>query len=167
MVRTVPWEVKAQCIISTRIENKTELSKRLIVTAKIGENESLIENPYLTKIDFDELTKNNFEEEKATEILNEPNTEKEVEFFFEIKNPHLWNGRSDPFLYSASLRVSDNESIFDEISDTFGLRYFKIDRENGFYLNGKSYNLRGVSRHQDREGREGCGCHYRRRDQFY
>ena len=56
------------------------------------------------------------------------------------------------FLYSASLRVSDNENIFDEISDTFGLRYFKIDRENGFYLNGKSYNLRGVSRHQDREG---------------
>ncbi len=140
MVRTVPWEVKAQCIISTRIENKTELSK------------SLIENPYLTKTDFDKLAKNDFEEEKATEILIEPNTEKEVEFFFEIKNPHLWNGRSDPFLYSASLRVSDNENIFDEISDTFGLRYFKIDRENGFYLNGKSYNLRGVSRHQDREG---------------
>ena len=143
---------KAQCIISTRIENKTELSKRLIVTAKIGENESLIENPYLTKTDFDKLAKNDFEEEKATEILIEPNTEKEVEFFFEIKNPHLWNGRSDPFLYSASLRVSDNESIFDEISDTFGLRYFKMDSENGFYLTGKSYNLRGVSRHQDREG---------------
>ena len=31
------------------LKNKTELSKRLIVTAKIGENESLIENPYLTK----------------------------------------------------------------------------------------------------------------------
>lgn len=142
---------KAQCILTATIENKTEISKKLVVTAKIEKNKGFIENPYITETDFVKPSESDFEEEKATEIIIEPNEEKDIEFFFEINNPHLWNGRSDPFLYLASLRISENENILDEISDTFGLRYFKIDKENGFYLNGKSYNLRGVSRHQDRE----------------
>ena len=38
------------------------------------------------------------------------------------------------------------------MSCRFGVRSFHIDADRGFFLNGRSYPLRGVSRHQDRKG---------------
>ena len=38
----------------------------------------------------------------------------------------------------------------DAVTETFGFRSFHVDPERGFFLNGKSYPLHGVSRHQDR-----------------
>ena len=40
----------------------------------------------------------------------------------------------------------------DSVSTRFGCRTFTIDPDKGFFLNGNSYPLRGVSRHQDRAG---------------
>ena len=56
------------------------------------------------------------------------------ELTFEIDQPHLWNGRQDPFLYQAEV----------------GLRLYRIDPDKGFFLNGKHLPLQGVCRHQDR-----------------
>ena len=33
------------------------------------------------------------------------------------------------------------------------MRYFSVDPEKGFYLNGKQYLLRGFNRHEDVEGK--------------
>ena len=66
-----------------------------------------------------------------------------------IENVHLWDGRKDPFLYTlVATIVKDGEEI-DSVSARFGCRYFSVDPEKGFFLNGKEYPLRGVSRHQD------------------
>ncbi|MBQ7115935.1 MAG: glycoside hydrolase family 2 protein [Clostridia bacterium] len=70
----------------------------------------------------------------------------------EINNVHLWNGKKDPYLYTAEIELVDGENVVDNISSRFGCRTFKIDPENGFILNGEEYPLRGVSRHQDRWG---------------
>ena len=70
----------------------------------------------------------------------------------EIKNVHLWNGRKDPYLYTAEAILCENGEVLDNVSARFGCRSFKIDAENGFILNGKEYPLHGVSRHQDRWG---------------
>ena len=64
---------------------------------------------------------------------------------FEIKNPHLWNGLKDPYLYQMSAKIGD-----DEICSNYGIRSFKMDPDKGFLLNGEKYLLRGVARHQDR-----------------
>ncbi len=69
---------------------------------------------------------------------------------FVIANAHLWNGRKDPYLYTAKAVLVENGQPVDEISTRFGCRSFRIDPEKGFILNGESYPLRGVSRHQDR-----------------
>ena len=74
----------------------------------------------------------------------------ETKVTFDIKNVHLWNGRKDPYLYSASVTLCDGEESVDAVSTRFGCRTFEIDPERGFILNGKEYPLRGVSRHQDR-----------------
>jgi len=71
---------------------------------------------------------------------------------FVIENAHLWNGRKDPFLYTLEAVLADGEKVLDTRTVKFGCRYFEIDPERGFILNGEEYPPRGVSRHQDRKG---------------
>ena len=54
----------------------------------------------------------------------------------------------DPFLYAAEATLDSGDAV----SARFGCRKFEIDPQKGFLLNGRSYPLRGVSRHQDRKG---------------
>lgn len=72
------------------------------------------------------------------------------ELGFEIKQPHLWNGRQDPFLYQAEVSLSRNGRVVDRVTQPLGLRFYQIDPAKGFFLNGKHLPLRGVCRHQDR-----------------
>ena len=65
-----------------------------------------------------------------------------------IDQVRLWNGVEDPYLYTAVARLASG----DQVSTRFGVRDFYYHAKTGFYLNGKSYPLRGVSRHQDRKG---------------
>ena len=67
----------------------------------------------------------------------------------EINNVHLWDGRKDPFLYTAQANLLKDGEVIDTVSTRFGCRTFSVDPEKGFILNGKEYPLRGVSRHQD------------------
>ena len=71
--------------------------------------------------------------------------EKHAQAIFMIENVHLWDGLNDPYLYTASASLESG----DEVSTRFGCREFHIDPQKGFFLNGSSYPLRGVSRHQD------------------
>jgi len=71
---------------------------------------------------------------------------------FVIENVHLWNGRKDPYLYTAKVALEEDGKVLDAVSTRFGCRFFEIDPDKGFILNGESYPLRGVSRHQDRWG---------------
>ncbi len=76
----------------------------------------------------------------------------ETKTSFEIKDVHRWNGVKDPYLYTAEIELVDGEEVIDKVSTRFGCREFAIDPEKGFFLNGVSYPLHGVSRHQDRWG---------------
>ncbi len=67
---------------------------------------------------------------------------------FTIENVHLWDGLDDPYLYSAEASLASGDSV----STRFGCRTYRIDPQEGFFLNGRSYPLRGVARHQDRKG---------------
>ncbi len=68
---------------------------------------------------------------------------------FEMEHVRLWNGTEDPYLYHLSA-----ETEGDRVETDYGCRVYAIDAKRGFVLNGRDYPLRGVSRHQDREG---CG----------
>lgn len=70
-----------------------------------------------------------------------------------IPNVHLWHGLKDPYLYKLTARLYVNDELCDEISSHFGVREIHIDPDKGFFLNGESYPLRGVCRHQDFEGK--------------
>lgn len=89
---------------------------------------------------------------KGNIISEKETTALETEVCFNIENVHLWNGKKDPYLYTAEVYLKEGEEILDNVSARFGCRTFEIDSERGFILNGKEYPLRGVSRHQDRWG---------------
>jgi len=69
-----------------------------------------------------------------------------------IASPHLWNGRSDPYLYTTVTSVKRGDKEIDSYEEPIGLRYYSIDPDKGLFLNGEHLKLRGVSRHQDFEG---------------
>ena len=70
----------------------------------------------------------------------------------QLDNVHLWDGLKNPYLYTAVLKLSVDGQVVDEICSRFGVRSFYVDPQKGFFLNGRSYPLRGVCRHQDRKG---------------
>lgn len=68
-----------------------------------------------------------------------------------VNNPHLWNGIKDPYLYTVKAELIVDGNVCDTVSVRVGVRTFYVDDKKGFFLNGKSYPLHGVSRHQDRK----------------
>ncbi len=89
--------------------------------------------------------------DKLGDVVTTLKTDEAVETI-EIKNVVLWNGRKNPYLYTAEIELLDGDKVIDKVSTRFGCRTFEIDPERGFILNGEEYPLRGVSRHQDRWG---------------
>lgn len=85
-------------------------------------------------------------------IAEECKTAEETSCLFRIPRVHLWDGVKDPYLYTAQVTLKDQDEALDQVDVRFGCRSYEIDPEKGFILNGESYPLRGVSRHQDRWG---------------
>ncbi len=75
-----------------------------------------------------------------------------AEAVIKVPNAHLWNGVKDPYLYRLTAQIRQGETVIDEIGLACGIRTFSFDPDRGFFLNGESYPLRGVSRHQDWKG---------------
>ncbi|HCT78202.1 MAG TPA: beta-galactosidase [Micromonosporaceae bacterium] len=69
-----------------------------------------------------------------------------------IANPRRWQGKADPYLYTAHVEIRASGVVADVVSEPLGLRSFAVDANNGFSLNGQRLQLRGVNRHQDRLG---------------
>ena len=67
-----------------------------------------------------------------------------------IESPDLWSPEA-PSLYLVKTTLVDPKSgkLLDEKNHKVGFRWFTFDGSKGFFLNGKSYKLRGLNRHQD------------------
>ena len=77
---------------------------------------------------------------------------KEEKFFDEktdvISDPQLWSPQS-PHLYQVLSTVWEGDRAIDQFVTRFGLRFMRHNATDGFTLNGKPINLRGVNRRQD------------------
>ena len=67
-----------------------------------------------------------------------------------VPGVRLWYGIVDPYLYTVRAELTAGGKVVDAIEQRVGFRTFSFDPKKGFFLNGKPYPLRGVSRHQDR-----------------
>ncbi|MBC7451462.1 MAG: T9SS type A sorting domain-containing protein [Cytophagales bacterium] len=66
-----------------------------------------------------------------------------------IINPTLWNGLTNPYLYKVKTEISVAGTVVDVVTQPLGIRYYSVDVNNGFFLNGVSYRLHGVAHHED------------------
>ncbi len=78
-----------------------------------------------------------------------------VEENLTLRSPHLWDGLDDPYLYTATMTLYDKQGgkELDRAETKVGFRHYEMRRNEGFYLNGRHYPLRGVCMHQDMDGR--------------
>lgn len=65
-----------------------------------------------------------------------------------VNRPKLWSPET-PHLYRLKTELYKNGKLIDEVTNPLGFRWFKFDPNEGFFLNGKPYKLRGTNRHQD------------------
>ena len=65
----------------------------------------------------------------------------------ELKNPKLWN-TENPHLYKAKTMVKAGGAALDSTVTSFGVRRIEW-KPDGFYLNGKRVQLKGVCEHHD------------------
>jgi beta-galactosidase len=124
---------KASLILKTRLVNSLDEEKKVRLWADIVDAEGSVA-AYAAK-----------------EVIIPAGEMKVVAIPVIIENPTLWNGRKNPYLYEAKVSVQRFNDTIDELSIPFGVRYFHVDPEKGFFLNGEHLPLNGVSRHQDRK----------------
>lgn len=82
-----------------------------------------------------------------------PRAAGEITTALTLPSPRLWQGRSDPYLYSVTAELRDGKRIVDSVTQPLGVRSFAFDAQRGFILNGKPMRLYGASRHQDWQGK--------------
>lgn len=121
-------------MVTPEVEGSDAKAKVKVFLQDAKENQSLI---YTIK------------EQDGRVIAEEKVAVNTTEITMDIPNVHLWNGRKDPYLYTVDVQLVEEDQILDNVTTRFGCRTFEIDAEKGFILNGESYPLRGVSRHQD------------------
>ena len=70
-----------------------------------------------------------------------------LRLFGQVHCPEIWD-LDTPRLYTARTRLYEGETLLDEVSDRFGFRTLGWSEE-GFFLNGRRVELKGVCCHQD------------------
>lgn len=72
--------------------------------------------------------------------------------FEPLRQPHLWSP-AEPYLYRVISEVLDERGQpLDAVTNPVGLRWFRFDAAEGFFLNGQPLKLIGTNRHQDFPG---------------
>jgi len=90
---------------------------------------------------------NSVAENITTEVVSASATKK-FNADVTVENPILW-GTENPYLYKVATTVIIDNKIVDEYKTDFGIRWFDMTPNNGFFLNGKQMKLKGVSMHHD------------------
>lgn len=77
-----------------------------------------------------------------------PVGESTIEKTIEIPNPELWDEyQGNLYKYTIETTIS-NTIVYSKTID-YGYRYFKFDKDMGFFLNGRNLKLKGVCLHHD------------------
>ena len=140
--------VKLIGVPTTHISLDNYASSGIRITPELDERDARvkIEASVTNKQKCDRLL---FEIYDAENNLVDMKLEDSTSSVLTIKDVRRWDGKIDPYLYYASVSVLRYGERIDNVMSRFGCRSFRVDANGGFILNGRSYPLRGVSRHQD------------------
>lgn len=117
--------------VKIKLENKEKQAREVEVSTTIYESDGKVKARQQTPVKVSPQGRQTYEHSMA------------------IKNPRLWQGLEDPYLYKVVVRVMAGGEVLDEVTQPLGLRHFELRAADGMYLNGKKVPMYGVCRHQD------------------
>ncbi|MCD7898963.1 MAG: beta-galactosidase [Bacteroides sp.] len=117
--------------VKIKLENKEKHSREIKLSTTIYEQDGKVKA------------------QQQTPFIILPQGRQSLEHNFTLKNPHLWQGFEDPYLYKVVVRVTLDNKVIDEVTQPLGIRHFELKAGDGMYLNGKKVPMYGVCRHQD------------------
>ena len=85
---------------------------------------------------------------KESTALVRASSAKEVEVTIPLTSPRKWD-ISDPHLYTLTTTIKKGKEILDVYNTTFGVRSIAFTADDGFHLNGRRVQLKGVNLHHD------------------
>lgn len=121
---------EAVLVITTKVRNTNRKAQKAVVTATVKDREG-------------KLVKN----VSSGIVVAAGETLPVVQNLY-LSHPHLWDGTNDPYLYRTEVTVSQGREVMDSSVQPLGLRFYHIDSDKGFFLNGHPYPLRGVCLHE-------------------
>lgn len=126
----------------------TKSNAKISIKTKI-DNKTGTQSPVTLITTIYEMGTNKIKVQKKEKITLPTQGRTSNEQDIEIKNPHLWQGLEDPYLYRLSVGIEQDGKIIDEVVQPLGLRHFELKANDGMFLNGKKVPMYGVCRHQD------------------
>lgn len=121
----------ADVSVKVKLENKEKQQRELLISTTVYANDGKI------KV------------QQQLPVVVSPQGRQLYEQHLTVKNPHLWQGLEDPYLYKTVVRIIADGKVLDEVTQPLGLRHFELKAADGMYLNGKKVPMYGVCRHQD------------------
>ena len=144
-------DVNIVCVEDTHFDLEYYGGRGLVVTPEIIQNTAHVKiDTYVSGMETGDTIAYRILDTEGNVVVEDQSTQ--CSAALTIEAVRLWNGKIDPYLYTAEVAILRHGEEIDKISSRFGCRTFRVDPENGFILNGKEYPLRGVARHQDRWG---------------
>jgi beta-galactosidase len=112
------------------------------VVNETNQNETIKVEHIIYSTNGKELAKNQIEH------LIISNKSNDFEVTLQVPNPELWD-TENPNLYTAITNVYSNNTLIDSYKTTFGIRSIQFTADDGFHLNHKRVQLKGVNMHSD------------------
>jgi len=122
---------EAMVDLYVNLKNNSHATSKIVVQTIIlnPENEKVAESQILTTIIAAESSRT-------------------VRFDIKVKNPKLWD-IENPILYKAITSVFHGDKLIHEQNTNFAFRTIQFTANNGFLLNGKRVEIKGVCNHHD------------------
>jgi beta-galactosidase len=94
----------------------------------------------------------NIVKQASTNYILNGRKSKRIRNSMTIDDPKLWQGVSNPYLYTLYSQVVAAGQVYDTVTTNVGIRSVSMD-SRGLKLNGSYYDLKGVNLHDDKAGK--------------
>jgi beta-galactosidase len=127
----------AEVVVTGQLRNETRKAQKLVVVSQLLDRQGKLLARQQTRLTLPAGEQRPFRQQLPR-----------------LSQPHLWSP-DDPYLYRVVSTVQEAagaQTVLDEVTNPVGLRWFRFDAAQGFFLNGRPLKLIGTNRHQDFPG---------------
>ena len=135
-VTTPDFSDKAYVSVQTEVNNSTGKAQNVEVSLKFF------------KLDINDKRSVTHFTSKPVSVLIPAGGEHTFRLDGVIEEPELWS-IENPNRYGVEVSLTQNGEVVDTYSRPFGIRKIEFTPRNGFYLNGKRVEIKGVCNHHD------------------